>query len=184
MDAGRAAGSASGPPYKAKAIANFFLAKGEAEGMPLSNMKLQKLVYFAHGWHLALIGAPLIDERIQAWEFGPVVRTLYDEFKSYGSAPITGRAQSLETTGAHLRFFEPDVPSTDTQTVALLDRVWETYKKFNAYQLSALTHTAGSPWDVTWSANTGVRNVTIDDDAIRTAFAKAADANRAARKAS
>ena len=58
-----------GVPYNAIAVANYFIDKAKADGVPLTHMKLQKLIYFAHGWHLALYGEPLIDEEIQAWEF-------------------------------------------------------------------------------------------------------------------
>ena len=60
-------------PYTAKAIANYFLKhrKRFKRKGPITQMKLHKLVYFAHGWHLALKGEPLIDETLQAWDYGP-----------------------------------------------------------------------------------------------------------------
>src|SRR5947209_3400405 len=83
-------------PYDAKAIANYFLDLAEAEAKSLTPMKLQKLVYYAHGWHLALTGRPLLDEEIQAWSFGPVIRSLYNEFREFGAEPITRRACLVE----------------------------------------------------------------------------------------
>lgn len=171
------------PPYKAKAIANYFLAKAEKERIPMFPMKLQKLVYFAHGWHLGLYEKPLIDERIQAWEFGPVIRTLYDEFKEFGKEPIRRPAESLNyISERQFEVFTPEVPQEDTLTRALLDRVWDVYKTFSASQLSAMTHDTGSPWARTYPNNAGVRNLTIEDGVITDAFKKMANDNRQRRQ--
>src|SRR4051812_39910789 len=79
-------------PYPAAAIANEFLRLAKEDKAQISPLKLQKLVYFAHGWYLALAGKPLIEERVQAWQFGPVIPTLYREFKRYGNSPIASPA--------------------------------------------------------------------------------------------
>ena len=63
-------------PYSAKAVANYFLARAKESGETLSPMKLQKLIYFAHGWHLAVFDAPLLDEEVQAWDYGPASNRL------------------------------------------------------------------------------------------------------------
>ena len=69
-------------PYSALAIANFFLENHKS----ISPMKLQKLVYFAHGWNLAISNNPLIKEPIEAWDYGPVISTIYNEFKLFGGS--------------------------------------------------------------------------------------------------
>ncbi len=56
-------------PVSAKLVANYFLKKAAAEGVTLDPMKLQKLVYIAHGWHLGLLGAPLLRSPIEAWTY-------------------------------------------------------------------------------------------------------------------
>ena len=83
-------------PFSAKAVANVFLELADAAKQTLTPMKLQKLVYYAHGWYLGLTGRPLLDELIQAWSFGPVVRSLYNEFKEFGADPITHKATTIE----------------------------------------------------------------------------------------
>lgn len=74
------------------AVANYFLDKAREDGVDLSPMKLQKLIYFAHGWHLAIYGEPLIDESVEAWAWGPVISSIYHDFKKYGRDPITSPA--------------------------------------------------------------------------------------------
>ena len=59
-------------------VANYFLSLcDEDAGDLISNLKLQKLVYYAQGFHLAISGEPLFDEKIMAWEHGPVIPQLY-----------------------------------------------------------------------------------------------------------
>lgn len=58
------------------AIANHFIMRRWRDGVHVSPMKLQKLVYFAPGWYLALFNKPLIDERVEAWKFGPVILSM------------------------------------------------------------------------------------------------------------
>ena len=75
--------------YPASLIAQLFVKKGIEEGNPITQMKLQKVVYFAHGLYLGSQRKPLIKESFQAWKFGPVVPDIYHTYKLYGSAPIT-----------------------------------------------------------------------------------------------
>jgi len=83
--------------YTAPSVANKLLNLAEVANRPLTQIDIQKLVYFAHGWYLALQKQPLIDETILAWKYGPVVRSLYDEFREFGSNPITAKAKEWQT---------------------------------------------------------------------------------------
>src|SRR5215469_2786509 len=74
--------------YPASLIAYAFVKRGIDDGNPVTQMKLQKLVYFAHGLHLASYNEPLISEKFQAWKYGPVVPAIYRDYKLYGSSPI------------------------------------------------------------------------------------------------
>ena len=69
--------------YKALDIANKLLAKATdvCGGDLMSNMKLQKMLYYEQGYHLAAFGTPLFDEDIEAWMYGPVVPCVYEHFK-------------------------------------------------------------------------------------------------------
>lgn len=171
-------------PYPAKAVANYLLDLAESAGQRLDPLKIQKLVYFAHGWHLALTGKPLLDEQIEAWRFGPVVPTLYHCFKRWGAGSIEARAFDLSVDD------DPGTPDTFTlqSTVPSLDddgendesnyakgvvkRVWEVYGSWTAVQLSQLTHVSDGPWDVTRRKNPGRKGTDIPDDLIRDYFVR------------
>jgi uncharacterized phage-associated protein len=143
--------SGSRMPYDAKAVANFFLDLAKKEGKILGPMKLQKLVYFAHGWTLAITGEPLIDEPVQAWRWGPVIPSLYHAFKAYGSSHIDEPATSVELSedDMSVQTVTPKIPASDGATRAILERVWRIYSPFSPVQLSNLTHEPGTPWDQT-----------------------------------
>ena len=157
--------------YESIAVANYFLELAEKEGdQSVTPMKLQKLVYIAHGWHLAIYDRPLIKERVEAWDWGPVIRELYDAFKHFGSDPITGRGKVTKFT-LYPNSYNLDVPivdPVDTQTTSLLDEVWSVYKEYDGLELGRMTHIDGAPWSQAWrNRRKGDRNIAIDDTIIK-----------------
>src|SRR3546814_9253977 len=82
--------------YEPSHVANYMLERAESEGRHLTPMKLLKLVYIAYGWSLALLRKKRFDEQFRAWDHGPVVRSLYHEFKYFGGYAIRGRAGTLD----------------------------------------------------------------------------------------
>ncbi len=135
--------------YDARAVANSFLELGNTESVPITPMAIQKLVYFAHGWMLAVYGRPLIEQRIMAWDYGPVIHDLYTEFKRFGDRAITEPAKIIQTMGMKFRVTHPEIPKDqDPEATHLLGQVWDTYKHFTAIQLSNMTHVPGSPWSI------------------------------------
>jgi uncharacterized phage-associated protein len=153
--------------YDARAVANYFLELAGQEGKPLDPMGIQKLVYFAHGWTLAIYDRPLISQRVEAWDYGPVIRDLYNEFKRFGSSRITEPAEIPGDESGTRFFYCPRVQeSLDPETVQLLRRVWEVYKDFTSIQLSNMTHLPGSPWERAQTQGQGV----IDDNLIKEYF--------------
>lgn len=133
------------PPYTAQAIANTILDLAKDSDIDsITPMKMQKLIFFAHGWHLGLTDKPLISDTIQAWQYGPVIESLYHDLKQYGSEKIENQINSIN--------FEQGIFSTEVQVVkssdiiGLLKQIVEQYGKYSAIQLSNLTHEVGSPW--------------------------------------
>ncbi len=151
-------------PYSPKAVANYFLDLAEKSGKPLDPMKMQKLVYFAHGWYLLNYNEPLLNEKIQAWKFGPVIQSLYHEFKAFGNNPIDRKAKEESWIGLVRKETVPIIPVDDTKTRQFLDSFWEVYSKFSGVALSNLTHRPGTPWEKTYAAD--VRENEIDDNLI------------------
>ncbi len=138
-------------------IANWFLEKAWCCNLKITAIRLQKLVYFAHGWHLALYNEPLTDELPQAWSWGPVFPDIYDVVKKYGSGPIYEHVSPTHIHPEDLR-------------IPLLERIWNVYHNYSEVQLSRFSREEGGPWHITWNKYPNRRNVSIDDDTIKQAF--------------
>ena len=114
-------------------VANYFLTRvNEEEGDSISNMKLQKLVYYAQGCYLALNNKPLFVEKIMAWEHGPVVPELWKKYTKFGNNPIP-QPEDYKIL---------DIPK-DIRN--FLDDVWSVYGQYSAWGLRCLTHEE-PPW--------------------------------------
>lgn len=154
-------------------IANEFIRRAQEERRTLTHMQLQKLVYLAHGWCLAVTGNPLIEDEFEAWEFGPVERKLYQALRRYGSGPV----RHLIKWGDDTPIPDDDLPEDAYEELLpqeneVIDKVWETYGKFPAYQLSALTHQQGTPWTLVYERG---RNRSVSNTAIQEYFIRLAD---------
>lgn len=123
--------------YSALHIANYLISLANLEEEDfITNLKLQKLLYYAQGFHLALFEKPLFTEKIEAWQYGPVVPNVYQIYnKKYESNPI---AQPYD--------FKIDQYSQETQE--LLDEVYEVYGQYTAPILKRFTHQE-PPWKET-----------------------------------
>ncbi len=115
-------------------VADFFLSKE-----PMSQKKLQKLVYYAYAWTLALLNDSeesikyrLFDSEIQAWVHGPVCPLLYQEYKRYGWEDIE-----------KIEFYDEDIFQGDI--LDILNQVWDVYGKYTGNQLEGFTHQE-DPW--------------------------------------
>lgn len=147
------------PYVDSRAVANWFIRRAKQDRRALSNMQLQKLVYFAHGWTMALHRHPLIKDEVQAWEFGPVIPPLYRALARFGADPVT---ESLEIHAEDFQAFEEEV----------LEQVYQGYGSYPASTLSALTHQRGSPWEKTFEP--GARGKPISNDMIADYFSELA----------
>lgn len=115
--------------FNALDIANWFIARAQQDdafgvGDLITNLKLQKLLYYAQGAYLALKKEPLFKEELEAWKHGPVIKKVYDEFKSYGANPITEHKQ---------------VNLADEVT-QVLEQVYQVFGQFSAWKLREMTH--------------------------------------------
>jgi len=130
--------------HKASDIAKIILKLSNPDvGDIISNLKLQKLLYYVQGFALAMYDKPLFDEDIEAWMYGPVVPCVYQEYKEFGSGAIE---------------FDSDfeIPKTITEEdISLIKEVYDVYGQYSALKLMNLTHDE-SPWK---STQTGQGNV-------------------------
>lgn len=118
-------------------VADYFLAHCDEEsGDLISNLKIQKLAYYAQGFSLALLGKPLYAQPIEAWMHGPVVPELYHAYKQYGT-----NALPKPTDFDHGKFSEDESE--------LLDEVYKVYGQFSAWKLRNMTHDE-KPWQQTY----------------------------------
>jgi len=114
-------------------VARYFLSLVDEEsGDSISNLKLQKLLYYAQGFHLAAYEYELFPEGIKAWAHGPVVPAVYYHCKDFGAAPVK---------------LEGDVPRDqfDAKAAELLNEVFEVYGQYSATSLRNMTHRE-PPW--------------------------------------
>jgi uncharacterized phage-associated protein len=139
-------------PTSAAAVANYFLAKGcgEAAVPPIDQMKLQKLLFYAHAWHLAILVRPLFDEDFEAWPWGPVVRDIYFQTRDFGRGPVTRQLTRLAISpGQSILNAKFEAPVVDGDaTKEFLDAVWSSHKNYSGVQLSNATHAEGEPWAI------------------------------------
>lgn len=140
-------------PHSSLAIANEFIRRSlEPGARPITQMQVQKLVYLAHGWNLGARDEPLIEDPVEAWKFGPVIRKLYSALSRYGSGPITRRIRWGDDTplygGDDGGVAHEELGRREREVVEM---IWDTYGEYPAFQLSALTHQPNTPWSQYYS---------------------------------
>ena len=74
--------------YSALNIAKYVVTFCFKRGNPISNLQLQKILYYIQGYSLALRDEEAFDEEIVAWQYGPVIKAVYDFFSIYAAMPI------------------------------------------------------------------------------------------------
>src|ERR1700743_3270603 len=112
--------------YPASLIAYAFVVQGISEGNPITQMKLQKIVYFAQGVYLNLFNKPLVREAFQAWKFGPVVPDIYRIFKFYGSKPITDTDYLFAIDD-----YSSNLKNLDEGALEAIEMTWDATKDIN-----------------------------------------------------
>ncbi len=108
----------------------FLLRANEDEDTSISNLKLQKLIYYAQAFHLAIFEEPLFDEEFEAWTHGPVCPEVYHLYKEFGSDPIK---------------FEVNLKIFSQEQLDILDEVNEIFGQFSAWKLRNISH-EDEPW--------------------------------------
>ena len=154
--------------YKAVEIADYFLQNFGSVGN-ITPMKLNKLVYIAHGWSLAVFDKPLITEFPEAWKYGPVIPSIYHNYKSYGNQVLSEYSIT--------QIVSSDLPELIKN---LLNNVWRAYGQFSGPGLSSLTHQANTPWYFLWNSipNAEGLSLIIPEDLIKEHYKSILENNR------
>jgi len=136
--------------YDAKEIANYIINKCYEENKPVSNLQLQKLLYFMWTDYYRRTGKPLFTDNICAWQLGPVVPGVYYEYCAYGGRPINIKCET--------QVMKPDAD--------IMDEIIDQYIDIPVSRLVNQTHTRGGAWDFIYADGAGNRRV-IPFDVIR-----------------
>ncbi len=117
--------------------ANFFIyVSNQVDENFITNLKLNKLLYYAQGCHLSRTGEPLFNSEIQAWQYGPVIPEIYQKYKVCGKEAI----HSVDDD------FDPN--ALDGEELETLLDVMREYGRYTGATLVSMTHKAGTPWSV------------------------------------
>ncbi|WP_441238876.1 Panacea domain-containing protein [Bradyrhizobium sp. 930_D9_N1_4] len=150
--------------YDVRSISNFVLDVADVEGRPVSNLSINKIVYFLHSNYLVEFGKPLVSAKIEAWEYGPVFRELYREFKKYGERAISGRAQRISVETGNSETCNCELSELEQ---SFLEPMIRRYVRFSASTLVSMSHVPGGPWDQIWNHGTVTQpSMRISDDLI------------------
>jgi len=117
-------------------VSDYFIALSNSTESLITNLKLQKLVYYAQSWHLALYGEPLFDEDFEAWVHGPVIPTLYNTYRDFKWNPILRddlNDKSLIELAKEINHDE------------FLEAIVDEYFRMGAFALEKSTHSE-DPW--------------------------------------
>lgn len=155
--------------FDARIIANEVLVRAWGEGLELTQIDIQKILYFLHGHHLTDFGQPLIRTEFEAWDFGPVQRIVYDQFNKFSDEPITALAQKFDPIK---RLIQPLPKLLDNAAISTIENHLYKYLEIPSFTLVDITHRPGTPWSRTVEAakthvNVGMR---IKNDLILSYF--------------
>lgn len=133
--------------HDVRSVANLVLEVASREGAQVTNLAVNKIVYFVYVDYLLACGAPLSVAKIEAWEHGPVFRELYSALKSFGDKPIEGRITKIDPMTGHN--VECKIECSESE-LAFIEPIIRKLLKLSASKLRALSHLEGGPWHRVW----------------------------------
>ena len=144
--------------HEAVPVANNLIELANAAGRSLTLLQVIKLTYFCHAWMLGLYGRPLLSDRVEAWQYGPVFYSVYRALRQYGAAEV----EAVSGFGGG---------DFDEDELYVIEQVSEQYGWLTAHQLICLTHSPNGPWSQVWDS----RTTYIPNEKIRDYFRALAD---------
>ncbi|MCM1226509.1 MAG: DUF4065 domain-containing protein [Clostridium sp.] len=149
---------------QAKRLASYIITKCTLDGKPISNLQLQKILYYIQGAFYYRFKNPLFADKICAWDYGPVVEDVYKNYKKYGSSTINEIDVNFEST------FDKENDSANSQKT--VDIVIESLREMDPWELVKISHEEGTPWEqnykIWWPAidSIQIENYFINNDEI------------------
>lgn len=135
--------------YTALDIAKYIITKCTKDGYPISNLQLQKILYYIQKEYIQS-GDMLFGDLFEAWQFGPVIPNVYYTFCGFGSMPIM-RSYSI---------------TIDAEVTSKIDSIIEAKRLLDPWDMVAETHKINGAWDITYNNGSGNHQV-IDNELIR-----------------
>lgn len=134
--------------YDVRDVANFVLDVADDREIAITNLSLQKLLYFIHGWFYSIYEEPLIKNKFEAWQYGPVQRVLYDQFKVFRDRPIRNVRTTYINPEDGQNIYKPyGIGESHQETIK---QVLDKYASYSAIQLVEKSHKEDSPWEFVW----------------------------------
>lgn len=124
-------------------VAQYIVLKCINEGHPISNLQLQKILYFCQCEYLKKTGDPLFDDSFVAWQYGPVIPDVYRKYSLWGGNHIDWIKQSISPL--HI----------DSEILAIINPIIEKKRDVPPWDLVSQTHTPDSPWYKTYKNGLG-----------------------------
>lgn len=139
--------------YDVRSIANVVIDEAKAEGIAVTNLHLNKTLFFIHVEYLRRYGLGLVSAKIEAWQYGPVFREVYNQFKIFKSSAIDRYAMRVDFDTGELCKASDTFPGEVEQFVKELARF---YLKIPAGVLVDISHAKGGAWDAVWNSGESI----------------------------
>lgn len=127
---------------KPLAVANFVIEVAKKKGNPVTNLKLQKILFFLQGYFLSNYGAPLIDGSFSKWRYGPVEEKVYQSFKNYGATPINSefKEASIDRGIIYVNPVRMNITELSDNLMSELKELVEKLINIEPWELVDITH--------------------------------------------
>jgi len=139
-------------------VSDFFISQAQSNiNDTITNLRLNKLLFFAQAWYLSRYSDPLFCDDIEAWDFGPVIPVVYQKYKSYGKNNIDITSHDYGSSVL-----------SGNELQVLID-VLNYYGRFSTTELVNISHQEGGPWDMAYKEKKGT---IISKDLLRSYYQK------------
>jgi uncharacterized phage-associated protein len=134
--------------YDVRSLANWFISRAQTEGRHYTNLSLNKLVYLAFEASLVHRFVEFTPAKIEAWQYGPVFRELYQAFKKYGDSPVVELVQKFSAESRELVVATEPFLADD---LSFLENIYEEFGRCSAGELVRISHKKGGAWHIVWN---------------------------------